>query len=116
MIRKDLFTGEPFVPQRINQRFANSFNRVAYYNKKAADLRHSTAFVNKPLHINLRILNELMKDTSEMKFFKQFLLGKGLDFSVHSHINEHDGKHHYAIYQYTVVNLGNDQIKIIKND
>ncbi len=116
MIRKDLLTGEPFVAKRINQVFANSRNRIAYHNKRANELRHSAALINKPLHVNLRILNELMKGKKEKTFHKQFLLGKGFSFSVHNHVNFYEGKNHYAIYQYTIVNLGNEQIKIIKND
>ena len=116
MIRKDLLTGEGFVPQRINQVFANSANRIAYHNKKANQLRHSAAFINKPLHVNLRILNELMKGKKEKTFHKHFLIGKGFSFSVHNHVTLYEGKNHYAVYQYTVVNLGNDQIKILKND
>jgi len=116
MIRKDLLTGETFSPQRINQVFANSTNRIAYHNKKANELRHSSAFINKPLHLNHRICNEIMKEKKEAVFHKQFLLGKGFNFTVHNHVNVHDGKNHYAIFQYTIANLGNDQIKIIKND
>lgn len=114
MIRKDLFTGELFVPKRINQRFANSFNRISYYNKKANELRHSVAFINKPLHLNLRILNELMSDENEKIFFKQFLLGKGFSFKVHNNVCQHDGKNHYAVYHYIIISLNNEQIKIIK--
>ncbi|MEY4835545.1 hypothetical protein [Flavobacterium sp.] len=114
MIRKDLFTGEPFVPKRINQRFANSFNRISYYNKKANELRHSAAFINKPLHINLRILNELMVGENEKIFFKQYLLGKGFSFNVHNNVKKHDGKNHYAVYDYVIITLTNEQIKIIK--
>ncbi len=114
MIRKDLFTGEQFVPKRINQVFANSHNRIAYHNKKSNDLRHSAAYINKPLHINLRILNELMLDEKEKTFHKQYLLGKGFSFTVHNHINRHEGKNHYAIYQYIIISLTNEQIKVIK--
>lgn len=116
MIRKDLLTGEEFVPQRINQVFANSANRIAYHNKKANELRHSAAFINKPLHVNLRILNELMKGKKEKSFHKQFLMGNGFSFFVHNHLSPYEGKNHFAVYHYTIVNLGNDQIKIIKND
>lgn len=116
MTRKDLWTGAIFSPKRINQVFEKPANRVAYHNKKANELRHSLAYINKPLHLNLRICNELMKGKKEVVFHKQFLLGKGFNFSVYNHINVHDGKNHYAIYQYTVINLGNELIKIIKND
>jgi hypothetical protein len=116
MTRKDLLTGEVFVPQRINQVFANSTNRIAFHNKKANELRQSAAFINKPLHVNLRVLNDLLKNKKERTFHKQYLMGKGFSFSVHNHVNSYEGKNHYAVYQYTVVNLGNDQIKIIRND
>ncbi|MDA0980268.1 MAG: hypothetical protein O2852_02805 [Bacteroidetes bacterium] len=116
MRRKDLLTDEIFTPKRINQVFANSANRIAYHNKKANELRHSTAYINKPLHVNLKILHELMKENREEVFHKQFLLGKGFNFTVHNHINVHNGENHYSIYQYTIVVLGNNQIKILKND
>jgi hypothetical protein len=116
MTRKDLLTGEAFVPQRINQVFANSANRIAYHNMKANELRHSAAYINKPLNVNVRILNELMKGKREKTFHKQYLLGKGFSFSVFNHVNSYEGKNYYAIYEYTLVNLGKDQIKIIKND
>jgi hypothetical protein len=116
MIRKDLLTGEPFSPQRINQVFANADNRIAYHNMKANELRHSAAFINKPLHVNLRILNELMKGKTDKTFHKQFLMGKGFSFLVHNHVNHYEGKNHFAVYQYTVVKLDNEQIKILKND
>lgn len=116
MIRKDLLTGETFTPQRINQVFANSANRIAYHNRRANELRHSVSYINKPLHINLRVLNEVMKDEKEKVFHKQFLLGKGFSFSVHNHVVKHEGKNHYAVYQYTLMYLGEEQIKVIKND
>ncbi|MBP8115447.1 MAG: hypothetical protein KAY50_08825 [Chitinophagaceae bacterium] len=116
MTRRDLHTNEEFVPRRINQLFATSANRIAYHNKKANELRHSAAFIDKPLHTNLRILNELMHNQKEKTFHKQYLLGKGFSFKVHNHINAHAGGKHYAIYQYTIVVLANDQIKIVKND
>ena len=65
------------------------------------------------MHLNLRILNELMIDEDEKIFFKQFLLGKGFSFNVHNNIKNHDGKNHYAIYQYVIITLTNEQIKII---
>ena len=59
-MRKDLYTGELFEPKRITQKFANSKNRIAYHNFNATKLRQSIAHINKPLHVNLKILNELM--------------------------------------------------------
>jgi very-short-patch-repair endonuclease len=115
MTRKDLLTGEQFLPKRINQKFTSANNRITYHNKKANELRQSVAYINKPLHTNIRILNEIMKGKKDSIFHKQFLLGKGFSVGVHTHIVEFDGKNHYAIYNYIIISLGNEQIKIINN-
>ena len=115
MTRKDLLTGESFLPKRINQKFTNAKNRITYHNKKANELRQSVSYINKPLHINVRILNEIMKAKKEATFHKQFLLGKGFSVNVHTHFEEYDGKNQFAIYQYIIMSMGNEQIKIINN-
>lgn len=112
-MRKDLLTGEMFVPTRINQKFARPENRIIYYNNKANEMRHKKAFVNKPLHQNLRILEDIMQSKKEGKFHKQFLLGKGFNFGVHTHITEYQGKDRYAMYSFVIIPLSNDQIQII---
>ena len=113
-MRKDPLTKEEFEPKRISQRFANPQNRIKYHNLNAKTLRHSAAFVNKPLHINHRICNELLLGKKEAIFHKQFLLGKGFSFGVHTHYERYDGKNQYAIYLYIWIPLENEQIKIIK--
>ncbi len=116
-VRRDLLTQEEFIPTRINQKFANPRNRIRYYNEKANSLRHEIAYVNKPLHNNLKILNEIMKGTSAKIFHKEFLLGKGFDFAIHTHVAEvADGKSGFAVYNYSIVNKDSYHIKIIKND
>lgn len=112
--RKDLLTGEVFTPKRINQRFATPSNRIKYYNDKANQMRYDLARINKPLLKNLKILNELMINKSEAKFHKQFLIGKGLAFGLHTHYEKYDGKIEIAIYDYIIIQLENQEIKIIK--
>ena len=114
MKRQDLLTNEEFIPLRINQKFANPKNRVKYYNNKANQLRHNNAFVNKPLHNNIRILNELLDKKSEVVFHKQYMAGKGFSFGVHTHYEDYNGKRYIAIYQYIIIPIENEQIKIIK--
>ena len=116
MKRKDLLTQEEFVPARINQRFANSKNRIKYHNNRAKEFRLRYAYIDKALHRNVKILNELMKDKKEGEFHKQFLLGKGYDFNVHTHVECLDDKNYYAVYQYIVISLENNKIKIISYD
>lgn len=113
-MKSDLLTGEQFTPKRSTQKFANAKNRIAYHNLNATKLRQSVSFVNKPLHLNLRILNELMNDKEEAIFNKQFLLGKGFSFDIHTHVKEYNGVNRYAVYQYVIISLDNEQIKFIK--
>ena len=114
MTRKDLLTGEEFTVQRINQKFANPQNRIKYYNNKANQLRYKNAYINKPLHSSVCILNELLADTKAAVFHKQYLLGKGLSFNVFTHYEIFEGKRQCAVYQYIIVPLDNEQIKIVK--
>ncbi len=115
-MKLDLLTGEEFIPKRSTQKFANAKNRIAYHNMNATKLRQSISHINKPLHQNLRILNELMNDKNEAVFHKQFLLGKGFSFSVHTHLEKYNDNNFCAVYQYIFFPLENQQIKIIKND
>jgi hypothetical protein len=116
MTRHDLLTGEPFLPKRINQKFISAENRIAYHNQKANELRQSTAFIDKPLHVNLRILNEVMKGKREKTLHKQFLLGKGFSFLVHNQVVKYQDKNHFSVYQYIIITGANDMIKIVCND
>ncbi len=116
MKRQDLLTKEEFIPLRINQKFAVPYNRIKYYNDKANEFRHSIAYINKPLHNNIRILNEIMKGKKEAIFHKQFLVGKGFYFGVHTHVKEYAGNNQYAIYNYIFFTVKDEQVKIIRND
>jgi ABC-type uncharacterized transport system substrate-binding protein len=113
-MRKYLLTGETFISTRINQKFVRPENRIVYYNNKANALRHKKAFVNKALHQNLKILEELLAEENDIKAHKQFLLGMGFNFGVHTHIMEYSGKDQYAVYNFVIIPLLNDQLQIIK--
>jgi hypothetical protein len=114
MKRIDLHTKEEFQPKRINQKFANSQNRIKYYNKKANEFRHSIDYINKPLQNNIKILNDLMTKKIESIFHKQFLLGKGFNIEFYSHITTYEKKMFFAIHNYIVIPISDDKIKIIK--
>ena len=114
--RKDLLTGELFTPNRINQKFARPENRIVYYSEKANQIRHHLSAINKPLLAHWKILNELLSGKTEAVFNKQFLLGKGISFELFTNYDEYDGKPVNAIYEYIIIKLSDDQIKIIKHD
>lgn len=114
MQKTDLLTGEQFLPKRRNQRFLSSQNRIKFHNIKAAEIRIAKSFIDKPLHLNYRILNSIMKGKNETFFHKQFLLGKGFYFGVQTHIENYKGKNCIAVYNYIVIPHENDQIKIVR--
>jgi hypothetical protein len=113
MKKQDLLTYEDFVPARINQKFAKAENRIKYYNNKANEFRHSIAYINKPLHLNIRILNELMQGKKEAIFHLQFLYGKGFSTGSYTHIEQYNSKKQFAIHKYILLFLADEQVKII---
>ncbi|MBK7110274.1 MAG: hypothetical protein IPH61_14430 [Bacteroidetes bacterium] len=110
----DPFTNETFLATRSNQVFANDQNRIKFNNLKAKEFRNKRSFVDKPLHTNIRILNELMGGKTEVELHKQFLLGKGYSFEVFTHYIEINKKQYHALYEYAIIPLANEQIKIVK--
>ncbi len=113
MKRNDLLTGENFNATRINHKFSRPENRIKFNNRKATKLRHSVQHVNKPLHQNLKILNELMADSIKRKLHRQYLLGKNFNFSVMTHFVEIGGEQRKCIYDYSISNFKEDSDYII---
>ena len=116
MKRTDILTREEFIPTRNNQKFACRENRIKFHNNKANELRQHIAFINKPLHKNYKILLELMDGVYEKEFHKQYLLGKGYEFGIYTHLEKIVGKNQFAIYDYTVIPTDEYNIKILRND
>ena len=113
MKRNDLLTGEPFVAKRINHKFARAENRKKFWNKDATKLRHSVQHINKPLHKNLKILNEVMENTTKKKLHRQWLLGKGYSFGVMTHYIEVNEEQRKCVYDYTITNHREDADYVI---
>lgn len=111
---KDPLSGILFVPKRPNQIFACRENQIKYNNLKSKKLREKTAFVNKPLQNNFKILEELLNNKKESTFHKQFLLGKGFSFEVNTGIDTIGEINGFAIYNYVVFIVNSETIKIVK--
>jgi hypothetical protein len=112
----DLLTGEHFIPKRANQKFATPLNRVQYYNQKANNIRHHKSNFDKPLHRNYNILTELLEGKKSAIFHKQFLIGKGYNFEVYTHIVEIEGKRQFAIYNFVILHENFEKIKLLRHD
>jgi len=116
--RKDPLTGEEFIPKKISQRFASSQNRIKYNNKLAGALRQEKAYVDKPMNSTHRILRDLMKNKKKETFYKQFLIGKGVDFRIINNTVKVDGYIKYALYEFIYIfddNETNGKVTIINN-
>jgi hypothetical protein len=111
---KDPFTNEEFEPKRLNQRFANSQNRIGFYNNKANKLRREKAFVDKPLNTNLKILNDIMKGKDDENFHEEFLRGKGYNFEVYNGISKSKNNTGYSVYNYILI-FKTSHVNIIRN-
>jgi len=113
-MREDLLTGEKFSPTRNNQKFVSRKNRIKFHNIRANKLRSSISHIERPLHINLKILNELLVDKKHITVHKEFLLGKGYSFGVLTHYEIYQEKQRPAIYNYIIVQKSDDNVLIIK--
>ncbi|OYU84274.1 MAG: hypothetical protein CFE24_07250 [Flavobacterium sp. BFFFF2] len=114
MIRNDLLTNEEFFAKRINQKFACSANRIKFHNDRATKFRHSFSQFSKPVQENLKILNELMANSFDEKFHKQFLIGKGYSLGFFTHVHEKDSITYFALSNYIIVPTKDDYVRIIK--
>jgi len=116
--RKDPLTGEEFIPKKISQRFATPQNRIKYNNRLAGALRLEKAYVDKPMNSTHRILRDLMKNKKKETFYKQFLIGKGVDFRVSNNTVNVDGILRHALYEFIYIfddNDTNGKVTIINN-
>lgn len=114
--RKCLYSGEEFIPKKISQRFANPQNRIKYNNAKASKINLERAFVDKPLHRNRNILKELLGNKTEITVHNEFLRGRGYHFGLSTFLDEWEGRNVFCIYEFMLINLPNNQFKILKNE
>ena len=101
-IRKCLYSGEEFLPKRNNQVFASKKNRINYHNAINNKLRNELKSINNQLIINYKICKELLGIDKTRLVHKEFLRGKGFDFSFFTNIAENSKKTAYvhAVYEF----------------
>ena len=115
--RKDLLTGEEFIPKKISQRFASPANRIKFNNRKASLEKQKNAPYDKPLLKNYRILVELIGTKKSTIHKKDFMLGRGFNFSVFNNFELIDGRNYPKVNEFAlIIDIENQSIKIIRND
>lgn len=115
LTKKDPLTGETFLPKRVNQRFATASNRKKFNNQQANALRKERDKICGPLNKTHLLLVKLMKGKNEATFSKEFLKGYGVKLSLFNHIVSIDNIGHHAIYEFVVLILSNNNVKILRN-
>ena len=113
--KKDPLTGESFIPKRVNQRFASASNRKKFNNQQANALRKKRAIIYSPLNKTHHLLMKLMEGKNEAKFSKDFLKGYGVKLNLFNHIVIIEGAQHHAIFEFVLIFLDNNIVKIIRN-
>ncbi len=121
MLKIDPYSSEEFIPLRCNQRFARSKNRTAFHNLINNEFRRKMDVINKPLVKNLKILDALFlsrnkkSNDNSITCHKEFLLGRNYDFTKHTHFDDsYDGKNRTACFNYIIIPLENDKVKLFK--
>lgn len=111
---KDPYSGKLFVPKRPNQRFSCKENQIKFNNLKAKKIREKTAYINKPLQNNFRILEQLLLNKKEITVHNQYLLGKGFSFEIYTGVDEYEKKKQFTIYGFIFIPVDKELIKIVK--
>ncbi|HYH15951.1 MAG TPA: hypothetical protein VD794_12055 [Flavisolibacter sp.] len=116
MVQKtDPFTGEKFIPKRIDQKFATPQNRKRYYNIKLTQERREDAEFEHPQKKNKRILTALLDGKKTGTYHREHLRGLGFSFFAMTHHFKYEGVVRKAVYNFIIIDIGIDQIKIVKN-
>ncbi len=96
-----MYSGEEFYPKRNNQVFASKSNRISYHNNLNNKLRNDLKLINNQLLLNYKICKNLLKDDSRIVVHKEFLKGKGFDFSYFTNLTQSKkgNSHAYSVFE-----------------
>ena len=105
----DPLTNEPFVKLRRNMRFATPEHRIKWHSKNKLLAKELRAFIEKPLHVNHKILMELLEPSETKTFQKTILSEQGYCFSVLTHYEYHDNCLNAALYNFILLTFGTNE-------
>jgi len=108
----DPLTKEEFYPKRRNQKFATAKNRIRFNNNKALAEIDTKKFIDQPFRINHRILMELIQVGETKTYSREYLTGKGYNFSILSHYESYFDKICPALYNFILVDLSSNKQSI----
>jgi hypothetical protein len=109
------YTKKEFEPCRSNQIYIDSKARIRANNLKQKLLKDKLAYINEPLRNNYLIIKSIMGNKKESNFFKLWLEGKGISLTNISGVISYQGVKRFCIYNYIIVPINENEIKIIDN-
>lgn len=115
-VRKCLYSGEEFIPKRNNQIFASRKNRNNYHNKINNQLRNELKSVNNQLTLNYKICSNLLGKNKSITIHREFLKGKGFDFTyfIGFSVNKANNGYTYALYDTSFERIDENHYLITK--
>jgi hypothetical protein len=105
-----------FVPRRNNQIFYDSQARKNYHNNRNNAIRKNMAYINKPLMKNYKVFSELLADKDIGIYHNEFLLGKGVSFSVFTNLKNYKEGIAYAVFEFWYIKVDEFNYQIKRND
>lgn len=106
-----------FTANRISQTYCNIDNfscRTFFNNEKARLKRKAMSNVVKILDKNRSVVQKTLGDNLTITKSKEWLYGAGLDFNFITHSMKIENTTAGCIYEYALLNIGDNKIKIIK--
>lgn len=101
---------------RIDKKFCSDTCRNTYNNRINSDATSLIRNTNNQLRKNRRILEMLCPD-EKAKTTKSFLVGKGFDFNLITHLRTtQKGSVYYFVYDFGYLALENDYYLIVKDN
>lgn len=105
----DPLTNESFIKLRKNMRFATREHRIMFHAKKKLIAKELRSFIDKPLHVNHKLLMDLIEPSETKCFSKEFLSAMGYNFSVLTHYEIYDGNLSAALYNFLLLTFGKNE-------
>ena len=111
----DPYTKEDFEPNRTNQRFACSTNRINYHNEIARKKRMITRDTDYTITNNWNILLKQLGGSEKIFRSKEFMLGTGFDFKYYQRAYKTEAGVMQVIYNCGyIVNNAKDKVILFK--
>lgn len=115
MTRTDPHLNVEFEPTRSNQIYKNRASQIAYNNKKAREKRMNKGHIDNILDKNREILLRILNNANEIIVSDNFLKEQSYNTSYHTHVLTNKGETYWCVYEFKLIRISENEIKIIRN-